>query len=352
MPRRSARGPVRYRAVRRTGMHRLSRPAPFRAAYVHSPAARARELALEGRHAEAECNDCHVDPVADQRGSSTERAPSARAATPTRTTHSSIRTRPSSQRRSTARAPPVTGVRPSPRRPRASITGAGRAFEVRGAHAQEECESCHAPAEHPDSSGRSFGRVSDVFAPYQGCVTCHETRTRDASTSPRWSARSRVARVARAVTRRARSASSARTSITSSGRVMPSTALTHRSTALRVTRRCGRPTGTAAPGPRPRGRNARIATMTCTRVSSCRKVATTAHAATRARRTSMSSCFDHEHDSRFPLGLAHEMLACSACHKPSSESVGLIRYRPIPRECADCHGRQDDPLRRPKGRRG
>src|SRR6185436_17214050 len=47
-------------------------------------------------------------------------------------------------------------------------------FEVRCAHAQEECESCHAPAEHPDSSGRSFGRVSEVFAPYQGCVTCHQ----------------------------------------------------------------------------------------------------------------------------------------------------------------------------------
>ena len=57
--------------------------------------------------------------------------------------------------------------------------------------------------------------------------------------------------------------------------------------------------------------------------------------------------FRHDLDSRFRLGEAHEDLACSACHKPERiGNVKLVRYRPLGRQCADCHGEAQDPLRR------
>jgi hypothetical protein len=59
--------------------------------------------------------------------------------------------------------------------------------------------------------------------------------------------------------------------------------------------------------------------------------------------------FRHNFDSRFPLGKAHANVACDACHKPTriGDTV-VVRYRPVPRECADCH--TPDELRRAKGR--
>jgi len=48
------------------------------------------------------------------------------------------------------------------------------AFALDGAHARAECATCHIPAATPDSSGRSFGFVSDVFGqPVDACSTCH-----------------------------------------------------------------------------------------------------------------------------------------------------------------------------------
>lgn len=49
--------------------------------------------------------------------------------------------------------------------------------------------------------------------------------------------------------------------------------------------------------------------------------------------------FDHQRDSRFPLDRAHRRLSCSACHRPwPAGEGGVVRYRPLGRECRDCHG--------------
>lgn len=50
--------------------------------------------------------------------------------------------------------------------------------------------------------------------------------------------------------------------------------------------------------------------------------------------------FDHQTDSRFPLDATHQALDCSQCHKPAALQGGaeVIRYRPLGRECRDCHG--------------
>ena len=66
----------------------------------------------------------------------------------------------------------------------------------------------------------------------------------------------------------------------------------------------------------------------------------------------LNLAFRHNLDSRFRLGPQHKHVACTQCHK--KERIGdkeVVRYRPIPRKCTDCHGSQDDPLRR-RGRGG
>jgi hypothetical protein len=47
-------------------------------------------------------------------------------------------------------------------------------FALEGAHARADCETCHARTEHPDATGRTFGRVSaHADADPASCVACH-----------------------------------------------------------------------------------------------------------------------------------------------------------------------------------
>jgi hypothetical protein len=50
--------------------------------------------------------------------------------------------------------------------------------------------------------------------------------------------------------------------------------------------------------------------------------------------------FEHNRDSRFALDGAHAPLACAECHKATQATAELtfVVYRPLGRECADCHG--------------
>jgi hypothetical protein len=45
--------------------------------------------------------------------------------------------------------------------------------------------------------------------------------------------------------------------------------------------------------------------------------------------------FDHGRESSFPLTGAHEKAACAACHV--LDPAGVVRYKPLPGECASCH---------------
>ena len=59
--------------------------------------------------------------------------------------------------------------------------------------------------------------------------------------------------------------------------------------------------------------------------------------------------FRHNLDSVFPIEDNHKGLACGACHK--KEKIGgidVIRYRPLGRNCTDCHADQKNPF----GRKG
>lgn len=46
--------------------------------------------------------------------------------------------------------------------------------------------------------------------------------------------------------------------------------------------------------------------------------------------------FDHLALTKFPLDGQHEILTCGECHK-YEESLGTIRFKPVPHKCQDCH---------------
>lgn len=61
--------------------------------------------------------------------------------------------------------------------------------------------------------------------------------------------------------------------------------------------------------------------------------------------------FDHRLDSRFPLEGAHAHVACDSCHPTvRREDVEVVLYRPLGRECSDCH-LTPPPAPPPPGRR-
>jgi hypothetical protein len=52
-----------------------------------------------------------------------------------------------------------------------------------------------------------------------------------------------------------------------------------------------------------------------------------------------ASGFDHERDAAFALEGAHARVPCAGCHRTESDAAGeFVRFRPLARRCADCHG--------------
>jgi hypothetical protein len=47
--------------------------------------------------------------------------------------------------------------------------------------------------------------------------------------------------------------------------------------------------------------------------------------------------FDHQKDADYALDGAHGNLRCAACHRPEGQPP-VVRYRPLPHRCEDCHG--------------
>ncbi|MCA8958297.1 MAG: hypothetical protein KDC87_19625, partial [Planctomycetes bacterium] len=117
------------------------------------------KLPLTGRHLEADCNRCHVDPVAG----------AARAFRGTDDTCAKCHTDAHGgffQKTLAGLAPHPHGdcarchattafsALPTDGFDHARWTG----FALRGAHSQSTCESCHAKTAKPDAAGRTFGR--------------------------------------------------------------------------------------------------------------------------------------------------------------------------------------------------
>ena len=229
--------------------------------------------------------------------------------------------------------------------------GRWTAFAVDGAHAQGECSGCHAPRPAADAAGRAFGRVEETFGPFEGCSSCH--RDVHAGGFDRPGAPASVA--GREGCARCHGASSFRdlphgfdhgrwTGYPLAG-AHASIACSACHAALR------RPDGEGRTWARAQG-------------TACADCHADPHAGQFevAGRTDCARChegserfllaFDHERDARFALGLQHRGLACSACHLPARDGAReVVRYRPLPTACADCHGEPAEVLERRRGRR-
>lgn len=212
-------------------------------------------------------------------------------------------------------------------------------FSIRGSHAQSACESCHPSTEAPDELGRSFGWASAHFGEVRGCVTCHvdpHQGSFDEESLPALvEGRSDCARCHDE--RSFRTAADRFDHALWTGFPLDAAHGEQSCSACHASLREPDPVGRtwqraagdscASCHDNPHGGQFEVEGQT-----DCRRC----HEST-ARFSELT--FDHDRDSRFPLDESHESVACSACHRPSSPGgFGVVRYRPIGTECADCHG--------------
>lgn len=311
------------------------------------------DLPLEGVHAETECAECHE---VDANGVRVFHGIDHRCETCHDDAHLGFfdevlaQNPPVPFHGDCARCHDATGF--SPVDPGTFDHAFWTGYPLIGAHAVTECTTCHQPTEEPDATGRTLGRVTDVYGEVQGCFTCHQD-VHEGLFDKKGLAKEIGGR-----------RDCARCHSPTSFRDLPwgfdhgkwtaweledaheeaDCSACHepmrrpdehgRTWGRAVGRECSachideNPHGdqfTDAPFPR--------------ECSKCHQSA----------RTFKTLVFSHTLDSRFPLDGAHEEVACSGCHEPDEET-GIVTYRPLGMECVDCHGVQDQALRRRKRR--
>ena len=218
-------------------------------------------------------------------------------------------------------------------------------YPLRGAHVQVRCDDCHltAPGRKPVYRGLAFERCTDCHfdahlgqlargaAPTAGAQTCDRCHGVEGFLPARFELedhqklayRLEGAHAAVACARchpkdprlEARVPAAVRTRLTALKRaVKPSLALLDIPRAQKECRACHRDPH----GGQFRARVDKEGCIAC-------------HGMESFRRTR----FDHQRDARFKLEGKHEKAACGSCHKPGD--AGVVRYRPLPLACADCH---------------
>jgi hypothetical protein len=223
------------------------------------------------------------------------------------------------------------------------------AFPLEGAHAQSACESCHRRTDKPDARGRSFGWIEKRYGKVKGCVTCHADPHR--GEFDREGLPLKVDGKEGCV----------RCHVETSFRTFPN-GFDHGKWTGFVLDGKHATTGCSSCHEPIRKADKFGRTWARAKGSACADCHTDPHAGQflidgsidchRCHRSAdgfKELAFRHNFDSRFALGRAHANVACDKCHKP--ERIGhviVIRYRPVPRECADCH--TPDELLRARGR--
>lgn len=297
-------------------------------------------LPLDGRHAELDCHECHTDPGDD--------GPRRFRGTPNRCEQCHV----------DAHAGLLVSRQPkllaNPRGTCAECHGTAAfaqldharfdhadwtGFAVTGAHAQIDCTDCHQPMAAPDATGRTFGRVPRHGEGFGGCVACHRDPHAgifDGDQAPQviddrvGCERCHDTASFRALPYGFDHGGFTGWPIVGAHGKLDCSACHER---LAAPDQVGRTWGHA------RGRDCvdchrdphqgqfdRLGSTDCSR---CHKSAN----------TFATLSFRHNLDSRFPLGEAHQKVACSGCHKPEAiGGVTTVRYRPLPMECVDCHG--------------
>jgi hypothetical protein len=342
------------------GCHEHDRFAPHH--FDRDDHARTR-LPLDGRHAEQDCNACHVSA---QPGEPRQFAGTAHRC---EQCHDDAHGGAFGHRQTVLAAAPRgacavchgtaswSGVAHE-RFDHADWTG----FAVDGAHGQIECTDCHAPTPAPDHFGRRFGRIprsgGDATAGHAsgganctrchddphagvfdrdavpatvdgrlGCERCHDTASFralpygfDHGAFARFPLLGKHAELA-------------------CGACHEPIQVTETASGRTPARTAGRVRGSACADCHAdphRGQFERLGRTDCTR---CHK-STTSFA---------TLSFRHNLDSRFQLGEQHANVPCARCHElEKAAGAAFARYKPLPVTCVECHGREEggSPFRR------
>lgn len=311
--------------------------------------ARSTRFPLEGAHARAACEVCHVPAeVEDAFGrrfgfaASPLAGPSGECSACHADVHEGAFER--------ERCPREVGARTGCARchaaesfrelARAFDHGLWTAYPLEGGHAGVECAACH--GELPPGSERRLGLARErLRGPLDRCDACHADPHRGAFTRvepgvdcsachvvasfrtferagfdhARWAAFALEGAHARAACEACHVPDAARPA-----------------GARRLGAACGRACESCHADPHA-GQFARVELATGARASDCARC----HASSE-RFAELD--FDHARDSRFALDETHAKLACSKCHVPWPLEGGgtAVRYVPLGTQCADCHG--------------
>ena len=226
-------------------------------------------------------------------------------------------------------------------------------FPIVGAHAQADCEACHPRSDKPDRRGREFGWVSEHFGPYKDCATCHvdphEGEFDQAHLPDEVDGETSCARCHEQTSFRAFPDGFEHKRWTGfpleGAHGLLSCTKCHkplRAKPTKLGRTWERAKGAECSGCHEDSHGGQFHSAGMIDCARCHRTAATFD----------DLSFRHDLDSRFRLGEAHDDLACSACHE--LERIGkvqIVRYRPLGRQCTDCHGEAEDPLRRRKRRK-
>ncbi|MEM6993718.1 MAG: hypothetical protein AAF721_24605 [Myxococcota bacterium] len=307
-------------------------------------------LPLEGTHAEASCESCHVTDANDVRvfhGTAT-RCESCHADAHFAAFAGHDAELAAHEEGSCAACHQPTAF--------ADVLGFDHArwtdFPVAGAHDQASCEACHPRADVADEVGRRFGRVEEHFGALaadvaHSCATCHADPHAGAFDGPdrpsEVDGRSGCARCHTDASFRALRTDFDHGSWTgftldgAHGTLGCATCHEPLRTPDITGRTWGRAIGTTCADCHsdPHGGQFTVdGAIDCAR---CHVAGFQFH----------TLAFDHDRDARFPLEGAHEQVACAACHPVEELPTGgtQVRYRPLDRECVDCHGVHREALR-------
>ena len=213
-------------------------------------------------------------------------------------------------------------------------------FPLEGAHAADRCEACHTEAPAAGEPERRLGHVGPRGADFADCESCHldphDGAFADAALPSAVDGRQSCARCHDALSFRTASEGfdhSAWTPFELDG--------AH--AALDCTA-CHAPRRRADE----RGRSSQPA-----RGTACADCHTDPHVGQfdepSGARADCARChttgpdfraldFNHDRDTRFALDRTHAALECAACHEPMHGGANAaIRYRPLGRDCVDCH---------------
>lgn len=309
-------------------------------------------LPLEGRHAEIACELCHEQAAPDQ--PRRFRGVDARCDTCHADAHDGA---------FAAHAAALTTANGSTcsscHDPR-SFADAGAHFDharftplpLDGAHAQAGCAACHPPKATADPTGRTFGRVRDEHGEFRGCVTCHDDPHAgrfDRSGLPR-------ERDGRRDCARCHGTASFRALAVAFDHAAWTGFALHGAHGKAACTACHPATDPTAPAPAvspPRGTECADCHQEPHRGQFAVGAVTDCRRCHRSAVTFADLTFRHDLDARFALGEAHQKVACARCHPTEgTPDHAFVRYRPLPRECTDCHEAQSDPLRRQTRNRG